>query len=80
MARYSYHGPVQHISIAVGQIKGPEGEMQSEFKDVALIPDAEPVELPSDSPVVVGMLDAKLLQEVDDPAPAKPATRSAKKG
>ncbi|WP_299773152.1 hypothetical protein [uncultured Tateyamaria sp.] len=76
MARYTYHGPVQHISIAVGQKKGPDGELQSEFKDVALIPGADPVELPADNDVVLGMIDAKLLQEASDTASVK----STKKG
>ncbi len=76
MARYTYHGPVQHISIAVGQKKGPDGELQSEFKDVALIPGADPVELPADNDVVLGMIDTKLLQEASDTASVK----STKKG
>lgn len=79
MARYTYHGPVQHISIAVGQKKGPDGQMQSEFKDVSLIPGADPVELPADNPVVLGMIDAELLKAVDDTA-AKPVRKSTKKG
>lgn len=80
MARYTYHGPVQHISIAVGQKKGPEGELQSEFTDVALIPGADPVELPSDNDVVKGMIDSKLLVEVENTPAAKPSTKTAKKG
>ncbi len=80
MARYTYHGPVQHISIAVGQKKGPDGEMQSEFKDVALIPGAEPLELPADNDVVKGMVDRQQLLEVDDDAAAKPTAKSTKKG
>ncbi|WP_170433042.1 hypothetical protein [Ruegeria arenilitoris] len=79
MARYIYHGPVQHISIAVGQKKGPDGELQSEFKDVALIPGADPLELPADNDVVKGMIDRRQLLEVDDAA-AKSTTKSAKKG
>lgn len=79
MARYTYQGPVQHISIAVGQTKGPDGQMQSEFRDVALIPGADPVDLPADNTVVKGMIDSKLLQEVDEIA-TKPAAKSTKKG
>jgi len=79
MARYTYHSRVQHISIATGQTKGPDGKMQSEFKHVSLIPGADPVELPADNDVVKGMIDSKLLEEVDETA-TKPATKSTKKG
>lgn len=78
MARYIYRGPVQHISIATGRSKGPDGAMRSTFKDVDLIPGAEPVELPADNRVVLGMIDAGQLTEADD-ATGK-STRTSKKG
>lgn len=79
MASYTYHGPVQHISIATGQTKGSDGVTRSEFEDVALIPGADPVELPADNVIVRGMVDAKQLVEVADTASTKSATTKSTK-
>lgn len=78
MARYSYDGPVQHISIADGQTKGPDGQMQSSFRDVALIPGADPIDLPADNETVLAMVDAGQLVPADDTTAPKATTK--KKG
>lgn len=79
MPQYTYHGPVQHISIAVSQRKNAAGDPESVFEDVALVPGGDPVELPSDNSVVEGMIHRKLLLPVKTTS-SKSTAKPAKKG
>jgi len=65
MARYTYTGPVQNISLAVGRKKDKDGVERSEFKDFRLSPNGKPVDLPEGNPIIASMLDSKLLIPVE---------------
>ena len=78
MAQYTYHGPVQNITIATGQAKGDGDVLHSTFEDVSLNPDGKPIELPQDNPIVASMLDSKLLRPVETKAIAKAPPKAPK--
>lgn len=65
MARFTYTGPVQNISLAVGTKKDAKGVERSQFKNFALSPNGKPVELPEENPIVASMLDSKMLLPVE---------------
>lgn len=74
MARFTYHGPVQSISLAVGSIKNKDGQEVSDFKDVDLVPGKDVPDLPEDNPIVAAMIELELLR----PATTK-STKSTNK-
>lgn len=80
MALYSYDGPVQHISIATGKTTGRGADARAVFTDVALVPGAQPVELPEQNGLVVALIDAGLLTLATDPGdtPGQSATKGSK--
>ena len=77
MARYTYHGPVQSISLAVGRAKDKDGQEVSKFKDIDLVPGKETPDLPEDNPLVAAMIERKLLQPVAVKSSGKPAKPDA---
>lgn len=64
MARFTYHGPVQSIPLAVGRTKDKDGQEVSKFKDIDLVPGKETPDLPEDNPLIAAMIERKLLQPV----------------
>lgn len=82
MARFTYHGPVQSIALAVGRIKEKNGDEVSKFKDIDFIPGEETPDLPDDNPIIASMIDAGQLVPVTSgsAAKSKPATAAASKG
>lgn len=65
MARFTYHGPVQSIALAVGRTKDKEGNEVSKFKEIDFVPGAKTPELPEDNPIIASMIDAKQLVAVE---------------
>ena len=84
MARFTYHGPVQSIPLAVGSTKDKDGQQVSRFEDFDLVPGKQTPDLPDDNPIVAAMIDSGLLVPITDQAPQKaqpkPAGKSAKPG
>ncbi len=84
MARFTYHGPVQSIPLAVGSTKDNDGRQVSRFEDFDLVLGKETPDLPEDNPIVAAMIDSGLLVPIADRAPQKaqpkPAGKSAKPG
>jgi hypothetical protein len=76
MARFTYHGPVQSISLAVGRTKDKDGREVSKFEDFDLVPRSEPFDLPEDNQVVQAMVARKLLRVAP---PNKPGARTTAK-
>lgn len=77
MARYTYHGPVQSISLAVARTKDKDGNEVSKFKDIDLKPGKETPDLPEDNPIIASMIDAGQLVAVSSESSAKPKTATA---
>ena len=84
MARFTYHGPVQSIPLAVGSTKDKDGQQVSRFEDFDLVPGRQTPDLPDDNPIVAAMIDSGLLVPIADQAPQKaqpkPAGKTAKPG
>ncbi len=77
MARFTYHGPVQSIALAVGRTKDKDGNEVSKFKDVDLIPGQETPDLPEDNPLVAAMIARQLLRPRASKTSRKPAKSNA---
>ena len=77
MARYTYHGPVQSIALAVGRTKDNNGNEVSKFKDIDLKPGKETPDLPEDNPIIASMIDAGQLVAASSEGSAKPKTATA---
>ena len=86
MARFTYHGPVQSIPLAVGSAKDKDGQQVSRFENFDLVPGKQTPDLPDDNPIVAAMIDSGLLVAITDQTPQKaqtkpkPAGKSAKPG
>ena len=76
MARFTYHGPVQSIALAVGRTKDKDGNEVSKFKDIDFVPVKQTPDLPEDNPLIASMIDAGQLKPVSTEAPAKPKSAS----
>ena len=72
MARFTYHGPVQSIPLAVGSTKDKDGQQVSRFEDFDLVPGKQTPDLPDDNPIVAAMIDSGLLVPITDRAQPKP--------
>lgn len=79
MARFFYHGPVQTIAVAVGTTKAEGGAEVSKFKDFDLVPGKETGELPEKNPIILSMIDAKLLTPISKDVPVKTTAKSVEK-
>jgi len=77
MARYTYHGPVQSISLAVGRTKDKDGQEVSKFKDIDLVPGRQTPDLPDNNPLVAAMIERKFLRPMAIKSSGKPAKPDA---
>ncbi len=77
MARFTYHGPVQSIALAVGRTKDKDGNEISKFKDFDFKPGHETPDLPEGNPICVAMIERKLLRLLPSKPPRKPAKSNA---
>ncbi len=64
MARYIYRGPVQSLSLRVG----------NKYKDIDLRPGKTTPDLPEDNPIILSLIARGLLLPVPQKAPAKKNT------
>lgn len=79
MAKYDYHGPMQMVSLRVGERQSEEGEPEPVFKDFTLVTGMTGITLPEKNALVESWLDAGLITET--PADAgKPASKATAKG
>lgn len=76
MARFTYHGPVQTIALAVGRSKDKDGNEVSKFKDIDFVPGKETPELPEDNTLIASMIDAGQLKPFSTDARVKPQSAS----
>lgn len=69
MARYTYHGPPQRLSLVTSTRK-TKGVEERVFKDFAFETNRE-IDAPADNPVIVSMVAAGVLVEIPKPSASK---------
>ncbi|MGH1577707.1 hypothetical protein [Planktotalea sp.] len=70
MARFTYHGPAQTVSLAVGKAKDKDGVEKSKFKDINFVPGKQTPDLPEGNPLIASMIDSGKLKPVEEKSKA----------